>query len=128
MSGFAVLLGVAVLAWGALALPAWLLGGAGPEVTVPVALACLAPNLLALGVAEAVRGRGEVTRTGVLLVSFLARPLLVAGLGVAAYFLLPDLRGRELALLVWGSVFYLILLAAESRVVSRRLAGPPAGR
>jgi hypothetical protein len=29
---------------------------------------------------------------------------------------------------VWGAMFYLILLAVETRLVSRRLAGTAAGR
>jgi hypothetical protein len=41
---------------------------------------------------------------------------------------LPGLRGRELSFVLWGAVFYLLLLAVETRVVSRRLAGVTAGR
>lgn len=128
MNGFAVLVGVALLSWFVLAGASMLLGGAGPEVTVPALVVCLAPNLLALGVAEFVRTRSEFTRTAVLLVSFLARPILAMALGLGAYFLLPHLKGHELSLLVWGTVFYLILLAVESRVVSRRASGATAGR
>ena len=128
MKGLVVLVGVAILAWLVLAGPSMLLGGAGPEVTVPVALVCLAPNLLVLGVAEWARTRSEFTRTAVLLVSSLARLFLVIGLGFAVYFLFPHLKGHELSLLVWGAVFYLVLLAAESRLVSRRMAGATAGR
>ena len=128
MKGFAVLLGVAVVSWLVLAGASMLLGGAGPEVTVPALLVCLAPNLLALGVVELIRTRSEWTRTAVLLVSFLARPILAIVLGICVYFLLPHLKGRELSLLVWGAVFYLILLAVESRVVSRRVSGATAGR
>jgi hypothetical protein len=128
VKGFAVLIGVAVLSWLVLGLPAMLLGGAGPEITGTALLICLAPNLLALAVAELVRNRSEYTRTAVLLVSFLARLFVVVGLGFVAYFLLPHLRGHELSLLVWGAMFYLILLAAETRLVSRRLAGTTAGR
>jgi hypothetical protein len=98
-----------------------LLGGAGPEVTVPAALICLAPNLLALGVTELVRTRSQTAQTGVLLASFLVRPLVAIGLGVATYYLLPHLHGRALALLLWGALFYLILLVAESVVISRRV-------
>jgi hypothetical protein len=123
-----IVLGAAVLAWLVLAGPAMLLGGAGPEVTVPALVVCLAPNLLALGAAELVRARGQTVQTGVVLVSFLVRPVVAVGLGLAAYFLLPDLQGRAPALLVWGALFYLILLAAESVVVSRRVAGPTVGR
>src|SRR5205085_277821 len=57
--GFAVLVGVAVAAWMVFAGAAMLLGGAGPEVTGPALLVCLAPNLLALGVVELVRTRSE---------------------------------------------------------------------
>jgi hypothetical protein len=105
-----------------------LLGGDGPVVTVPAALVCLAPNLLALIVVEVVRSRSETARTGVLLASFLVRPLLAIGLGFVVYVLMPDLKGRELSLLVWGAMFYLILLVAESLVVSRRVADANAGR
>lgn len=128
MRGLGIVLGAAVLAWLALAGPAMLLGGAGPEVTVPALLVCLAPNLLALGTAELARSRGQTVQTGVLLVSFLVRPVVAMGLGLAAYYLLPDLQGRAPALLVWGALFYLILLATESVVVSRRVAGATAGR
>src|SRR5690242_5390917 len=38
--GLGIVLGAAVLAWLALAGPAMLLGGAGPEVTVPALLVC----------------------------------------------------------------------------------------
>jgi hypothetical protein len=124
----AIVLGVAALAWLALAGPAMLLGGAGPEVTVPALVVCLAPNLLALGAAEWARARGPVTQTGVLLGSFLVRPVIAIGLGLAAYYLLPGLSGHLSALLVWGALFYLILLAAESVVVSRRVVGATAGR
>ena len=127
MRGLGIVVGVAALAWLALAGPAMLLGGAGPEVTVPALVVCLAPNLLALGAAELARARGPVTQTGVLLASFLVRPVLAIGLGLAAYFLLPGLSGRLSALLVWGALFYLILLAAESIVVSRRVVGATAG-
>ena len=126
MKGFAVLIGVAVLAWVVLAVPAMLLGGDGPEVTLPALLICLTPNLLALGVAEIVRTRSDYVRTAVLLVSFLARLILVIGLGFAVYLLLPHLKGHELSLLVWGAIFYLILLVAESRVISRRMSGATA--
>jgi hypothetical protein len=67
-------------------------------------------------------------QTGVVLASFLIRPLLALGLGFGIYVLLPHLRGRELSLLIWGAVFYLLILGAESYVVSRQLAGSTAGR
>lgn len=128
MKGLAVLCGVAVAAWVLLAGPAMLLGGDGPDLTLPALLVCLAPNLLALGVAELVRNRSEFTRTATLLVSFVARLFVVLGLGFAVYLMSPQLKGRELSFVVWGAVFYLILLAAESRLVSRLLAGATAGR
>ena len=128
MKGFAVLLGVALAAWVVLAGAAMLLGGAGPEVTGPALLVCLAPNLLALGVAELVRTRSEYTRTAALVISFVARLFLVVGLGFTVYLVSPDLKGHELSFVLWGAMFYLILLAVESRVVSRRLAGATAGR
>ena len=128
MRGLGIVLGAAVLAWVVLAGPAMLLGGAGPEVTVPALLVCLAPNLLALGAVELARARGQTVQTGVVLVSFLVRPVAAMGLGLAAYYLLPDLRGRAVPLLVWGALFYLVLLATESVVVSRRVAGATAGR
>jgi len=128
VKGFAIVLGVAILAWVVLAGSAALLGGDGPEVTVPAWLVCLVPNLLALGVAELVKTRSEYTRTAVLLVSFVARLFLVLGLAFAAYLLLPYLKGHELSFVLWGAVFYLILLAAESLVVSRRVATVTAGR
>lgn len=128
MRGLGIVLAAAVLAWLVLAGPAMLLGGAGPEVTVPAVVVCLAPNLLALVAVELARGRGPTVTTGVLLVSFLVRPVVAMGLGLAAYYLLPGLEGRALALLVWGALFYLILLATESVVVSRRVAGTTAGR
>ncbi len=100
----------------------------GPSVTVPALLVCLAPNLLALLVSELVRSKSEVTRLGVLLASFLFRPFISVGLGFWVYLILPALRGRELSLLAWGAVFYLIILGAESYVVSRQVAGSTAGR
>jgi hypothetical protein len=126
--GWGIVLGTAAVAWLLLAGPAAMLGGTGPEVTVPALLVCLVPNLLALGVAGLVRRKSPTAQTGVLLASFLVRPLLAMGLGLAAYYGLPDLRGRGLALLVWGAVFYLLILAAESYVVSRQVAGSTAGR
>jgi len=128
VKGFAVLLGVALAAWVVLAGAAMLLGGAGPEVTGPALLVCLAPNLLALGVAELVRTRSEYTRTAALVISFVARLFLVVGLGFTVYLVSPYLKGHELSFVLWGAMFYLILLAVESRVVSRRLAGATAGR
>jgi hypothetical protein len=126
--GLAVLVGVAVLAWVILAGPAMLLGGDGPDVTVPALLVCLAPNLLALGVVELLRTRSEIVRTAALLISFVARLFVVLGLGFTVYLLSPHLKGQERSFVLWGAVFYLILLAAESRVVSRRMAGATAGR
>jgi hypothetical protein len=128
VKGLAVLVGVAVLAWVALAVPAMLLGGDGPEVTGLAALVCLAPNLLALGVAELLKTRSEYVRTAALLISFVARLFVVVGLGFAAYLLSPHLKGRELSFVLWGATFYLIFLAVESRLVSRRMAGAAAGR
>lgn len=128
MRGLGIVLGAAAVAWVVLAGPAMLLGGAGPEVTVPALVVCLAPNLLALGAAELVRARGQTVQTGVVLVSFVVRPVVAFGLGLAAYYLLSDLRGRVVPLLVWGALFYLILLATESVVVSRRVAGATADR
>jgi hypothetical protein len=126
--GFAVLVAVALGAWVLLAGPAMLLGGDGPELTGLALLVCLAPNLLALGVAELVRTRSEYTRTAALLISFVARLFLVIGLGFTVYLLSPHLKGHELSFVVWGAMFYLILLAVETRLVSRRLAGTAAGR
>lgn len=128
MRGFAVVVGTAIGAWLLLAGPAALVSNEGPSVTIPAALVCLVPNLLALAVAGLVRTRSQLTQTGVLLASFLVRPLVALALGVAAYYLLPPLHGRALSLLVWGAVFYLIILAAESYVVSRQVAGSTAGR
>jgi hypothetical protein len=128
VKGFAVLVGVALGAWVLLAGPAMLLGGDGPEVTGLALLVCLAPNLLALGVAELVRTRSEYTRTAALLISFVARLFLVIGLGFTVYLLSPHLKGRELSFVLWGAMFYLILLAVETRLVSRRMAGAAAGR
>jgi len=128
VKGFAVLVGVAVLAWALTAGPAALLGGDGPELTGLALLVCLAPNLLALLVAELVRTRSEYTRTAVLAISFAARLILVIGLGFTVYLVSPHLKGRELSFVLWGGLFYLILLAAEARVVSRRMAGAAAGR
>jgi len=126
--GLAVLVGVAILAWVVLAGPAMLLGGDGPEVTGLAALVCLAPNLLALGVAELFKTRSEYVRTAALLISFVARLFLVLGLGFTVYLLSPHLKGHELAFVLWGALFYLIFLAAESRLVSRRMTGATAGR
>jgi hypothetical protein len=123
-----IVLAAAALGWLVLAGPAMFLGWAGPDLTVPALVVCLVPNLLALGVAGLVRQKSPATQMGVLLASFLVRPLVALGLGLAAYHALPDLKGRAVALLVWGSVFYLILLAAESYVVSRQAAGSTAGR
>ena len=128
MRGFAVVIGTAVVAWGLLAGPAALVSDEGPSVTVPAVLVCLVPNLLALAVAGLVRTRSQLTQTGVLLASFLVRPLVALALGLAAYYSFPPLQGRGLSLLVWGAVFYLILLAAESYVVSRQVAGSNASR
>ena len=128
MKGFAILLGVAAAAWVLLAGSAALLGGDGPEVTVPALVVCLAPNLLALGVAELLRTRSEYTQVAALVISFVARLFLVIGLGCAADLVLPGLKGHELSFVLWGAVFYLLLLAVETRVVSRRLAGVTAGR
>lgn len=128
MRGLAVLVGVAILAWVVLAGPAMLLGGDGPEVTGLAALVCLAPNLLALGVAELFKTRSEYVRTAALLISFVARLFLVLGLGFTVYLLSPHLKGHELAFVLWGALFYLIFLAAESRLVSRRMTGATAGR
>ncbi len=122
------MVGAAVGAWVLLAGPAALVSDEGPAVTVPAALVCLVPNLLALGVARLVRAKDQVTQMGVLLASFLVRPLVALALGLAVYYLFPPLKGRELSLLVWGAVFYLIILAAESYVVSRQVAGSTAGR
>jgi len=126
--GFAVLVGVGLAAWLVLAGPAMLVGGDGPEVTGLALVVCLAPNLLALGLVELVRTRSEYTRTAVLAISSVARLFLVIGLGFVVYLLSPHLKGHELSFVLWGALFYLILLAAESRVVSRRLAGAAAGR
>lgn len=128
MRGFGIVVGAAALSWLLLALPAALVSAEGPTVTVPAALVCLVPNLLALGVARLVRTKSPYTQVGVLLASFVIRPLVVVVLGTAVYFLFPPLRGRELSLLVWGAVFYLIILAAESYVVSRQMAGSTPGR
>ena len=128
MRGFALVVGAAVGAWLLLAGPAALVSDEGPAVTVPAALVCLVPNLLALGVAGLVRGKSQLTQVGVLLASFLIRPLVALALGLAAYYLFPPLQGRALSLLVWGAVFYLIVLGAESYVVSRQVAGSTAGR
>ncbi len=68
-------------------------GGAGPEVTVPALLICLAPNLLALGVAEWAKTRSEYTRTAVLLISFVARLFLVLGLGFTVYVIVSAPQG-----------------------------------
>ena len=127
MKGFAVLVGAAVAAWVVLAGPAMLLGD-GPEVTVPAVLVCLAPNLLALGVVEWFRTRSEYARAAALLIMFVARLFLVLGLGFTVYLLSPHLKGHELSFVLWGAMFYLILLVVETRVVSRRLAGATAGR
>ena len=106
----------------------WAGFGAGPDLTVPAALICLIPNLVLLGVVEVVKTRGPVAQTAVVLGSFLARPLVTFALGLAAYYLIPSLGGRAVPLLVWGTVFYLVTLAAESFVISRQLRGSPAGR
>ena len=128
MKGFAVLIGVAIAAWVVLALPAMWLGGDGPEVTVPALLVCLAPNLLALGLAELAKGRSDYFQTAVLLISFVARLVVVLGLGFSVYLLSPYLKGHELSFVLWGALFYLLLLGVESRVVSRRTAGATPGR
>lgn len=128
MKGVLIVLGTAAVAWLVLAGPAALATNEGPIVTIPALLICLAPNLLALLVSELVRSKSEWTRMGVLLASFLIRPFLSVGLGFAVYFVLPALHGRELSLLVWGAVFYLIVLGAESYVVSRQVSGSTAGR
>jgi len=128
VKGFAVLVGVAAAAWVVFAGPAMLLGGDGPGVTLPALVVCLAPNLLALGVAELLKTRSEYTQVAALVISFVARLFLVIGLGFAAYWVLPGLKGHELSFVLWGAVFYLLLLAVESRLVTRRLAGLTAGR
>jgi len=128
VKGFVVLCGVALAAWALTAGPTALLGGDGPEVTGLALLVCLAPNLLALGVVELVRTRSEYTRTAVLAISSVGRLFLVIGLGFVVYLVSPHLKGHELSFVLWGALFYLILLAAESRLVSRRTAGAPAGR
>ena len=49
------------------------------------------------------------------------------GLGFGVYFLIPALAGRALALLVWGTVFYLVTLTVESLVASRQVRESTAG-
>ena len=51
-------------------------------------------RLRPLLIAGLVRTRSQLTQTGVLLASFLVRPLVALALGVAAYYLLPPLHGR----------------------------------
>jgi hypothetical protein len=128
VKGFAVLIGVAAAAWVLFALPAMLLGGDGPEVTLAALVVCLAPNLLALGLVELLRTRSEYTQIAGLVISFVARLFLVIGLGFVAYLILPGLKGHEVSFVLWGALFYLLLMAVESRVVWRRLAGATAGR
>jgi len=126
--GILAVLGTAVFVWLALAGPAALLGGTKPEVTGSALVVCLAPNLLALLVARLVRTQSQVTQTGVVLASFLIRPLIALGLGFAVYYAWPELKGHEVSLLLWGVMFYLLLLIAESYVVSRQVADSNAGR
>jgi hypothetical protein len=126
--GFGIVVGAAALSWLLIAGPAALVSDEGPQVTVPAALVCLVPNLLALGVAGLVRTTNPITQMGILLASFLIRPLLALALGFATYYLFPPLKGREVSLLVWGAVFYLIDLGAETYVVTRQVAGSTAGR
>lgn len=128
MKGVLIVLGTGVGAWLVLAGPAALFTAEGPEVTVPALLICLVPNLAAVIVATRIRNKSSQVYLGVLLASFLVRPFVSLGLGFATYFVLPALRGRELSLLVWGALFYIIILAAESYVVSRQVAGSTAGR
>ncbi len=115
------------LTWGLVAGPAWALGADGPELTGPAALVCLIPNLIALAVISLVKTRGPVTQLGVVLGSFVFRPFVTLGLGFGVYFLIPALAGRAVALLVWGTVFYLVTLTVESLVASRQVRESTAG-
>lgn len=128
MKGVLIVLGTAIAAWVLLAFPAAMLSDEGPSVTLPALLVCLAPNLLAVLVTVLVRKQSERVRTGVIVASFVFRPLIALGLGFGLYVVLPALHGRELSLLLWGALFYVILLGAESYVVSRQVAGSNAGR
>jgi hypothetical protein len=128
VKGLLIVVVTAILAWIVVAGPAALMTNEGPEVTVPALLVCLVPNLVALIVAGLVRPRGPAVLTGVLLASFLIRPFVSIALGFGLYAVLPRLHGRELSLLVWGALFYIILLGAESIVVSRQVAGSNASR
>ncbi len=128
MKGVLIVLGTGIAAWVILAFPAALISEEGLGVTIPALLACLAPNLLAVMVSELVKTKSEKLRTGVIVASFVFRPFMALGLGFCFYVLMPVLHGRELSLLLWGAVFYLIILGAESYVVSRQVAGSTAGR
>ena len=120
MRNVLLLIGIVGLAWVVLTLPARMLGGAGSEVTGLAALLSLVPGCLTLGAAELMRSRPGMEQTIFQMAAGFIRMVFAVGVGGLVYYLEPSLQGSELALLIWGTVFYLITLAAETTLVCRR--------
>ena len=119
VKSFLWLIGITAACWMAVALGCALLGGAEPKVTLLAALVCLVPGLMSIRLADKARMMSPIMHTAVLLGSGMVRIIVATGLGGLIYFLDPSLKGSELALLLWGTFFYLVTLVVETVLVYR---------
>ena len=120
MSGVLWLGGVIIVFWLVVAVPASYLGGPPKELTALTALLNFVPGLLFLLVVRLARLTTPIMQLALFLSGGFIRLVFAVGVGGLIYYLDPDLRGSELALLSWGSVFYLVALATETVLVYRR--------
>ena len=126
-----VLIGITVLVWAALGIPASFLPDGPPLLLTGVAAGvCLFPAMLTLILMDQVRNCPPEQQLLIFMVSVFARMGLTVGDGLAAYYLIPLVSQNQLPFVLWGLAFYLVTLAAETTLVYSQVRNstPPASR
>lgn len=118
--GIVALLSVSGFFWGITTIVVMQRGWTAVYVVHLTALLSILPGLLTLGLMELTRKRSQMERTVLAMTAGFVRLFFAVGVGGVIYYLDSSLRGSELALLILGTVFYIIVLATETLWVYRR--------
>jgi hypothetical protein len=108
--------------WIVLAGAAWAAFGVALKAPSLAAVVNWLPGVWTLGLIHKSRASAPTVQIAILMgSSFIRLGLAVVGGGLGWY-LISDLHGRELALVIWGGVFYVVTLVAETTLAYRMVA------
>ncbi|WP_162136214.1 hypothetical protein [Zavarzinella formosa] len=104
------------------AAPAILFFGTDSKTTILAAVINLLPGIWTLMMAARIRAIHPTLQIAILMGSVFIRLGFAVVAGGLGWYLISDLQGHELELVIWGGVFYVVALIAETLLVHRMVS------